>query len=265
MSDSRFDAAVAIAVSQGRLSDPSMASRMKSGSAWEGYVLRSESGDQLCVIPLEVVDGDVASALIPLKTRFQAAVEIAISRGRFRSAEIPCEGKSNETYGEYIIRSEGNVIVARILSRDIDAYLEGKAPPNAPARKRKDSDTNLAVAWARSMGYPVPKKPGGCLVVLLVTAGLFAAVVPGLLILIWAVMKQRDYERDIKALVEKWVDAGRPQPGIQKELAPVEKSEPPNSGKKNTEERLQELNSMKEKGLITEAEYDTLRNKALGL
>ena len=264
MPDSRFDAAVAVAMSQGRLDEPTSASRSTSGEDWDGFVLRRENGEQICLIPFEEIDGEGASALIPVKSRFEAAVELAIARGRIRSSGLPCEEKSQEKYGEYMIRSEGNVIVARILSRDIDAILSGKATPTPPGRTRVQSDENTAKAWARSMGYPVPTKPDGCLTTVFVFIGLLAAVVPGLLIFGWLLMKQRDYERDIKLLVAKWVDAGRPEPGV-KSVNLEELPRSAESASQSTEKRLVELQSMKEKGLISDEEYDSLRKKALGL
>jgi hypothetical protein len=41
---------------------------------------------------------------------------------------------------------------------------------------------------------------------------LFAAVVPGLLLILFLVMKQQDYDREIRQLRNKWIDAGKPDP-----------------------------------------------------
>ena len=71
------------------------------------------------------------------------------------------------------------------------------------------------------------------------------------------------------ALVSKWIDAGRPEPGegIKEEtkLVRIEESTETSTVPVSTEARLQELMSMKEKGLISDSEYETLRKKALGL
>ena len=86
--------------------------------------------------------------------------------------------------------------------------------------------------------------------------------------------------RDMKALVIKWVDAGKPIPG--EKIKAVEKLEKIKETKveritektdkedkqldeKGFETKLQELNSMKGKGLISEEEFQQLRKKALGL
>jgi hypothetical protein len=92
-------------------------------------------------------------------------------------------------------------------------------------------------------------------------------VVPGVLLLVWIWVQDNQYERDIKALIEKWVDAGRAEPGEGiKEVTKLERiveTVEPSQG--STEEKLQELESLKEKGLITDKEYQAMRKKALGL
>ena len=45
----------------------------------------------------------------------------------------------------------------------------------------------------------------------------------------------------------------------------VEKIETPTASSDSLEKKLTELNSMKEKGLITDEEYQAMRKKALGL
>ena len=70
----------------------------------------------------------------------------------------------------------------------------------------------------------------------------------------------------MKALVEKWVDAGKPEPGVKvRPIEQLEKIEEIPAIQPSTESRLEELLSMKEKGLISLEEYDVLRKKTLGL
>ena len=84
------------------------------------------------------------------------------------------------------------------------------------------------------------------------------------MLLVWN--NGRQYERDMKALVEKWIDAGKPEPGIKtRPVEQLEKIEEKPAAPPSTESRLEELVSMKEKGLISQEEYETLRKKALGL
>jgi len=68
----------------------------------------------------------------------------------------------------------------------------------------------IAVQWALSQGYSVRTKPNGCLWVIGITCGLFAAIVPGVLLLIFLMVKQRDYENELRQIRNKWVDAGKP-------------------------------------------------------
>ena len=75
----------------------------------------------------------------------------------------------------------------------------------------------------------------------------------------------------MNALVENWVDAGRPNAGegikevtrFERIVEKVDTTQQASSG--STEQRLEELNSMKEKGLITDEENQAMKKKALGL
>ena len=123
-----------------------------------------------------------------------------------------------------------------------------------------------AIAWAKSIGYPVPTKMGGCLSAFLIVLGLFAFIVPGLIILLIVWNNSRQYERDMKALVERWIDAGKPEPGVKaRPIEQLEIIEAKPSAISSIESRLEDLLSMKEKGLISLEEYDALRKKTLGL
>ena len=68
----------------------------------------------------------------------------------------------------------------------------------------------------------------------------------------------------------KHCDSGKPEPGegakeVTKLERVVEKIETPAASSDSLEKKLTELNSMKEKGLITDEEYQAMRKKALGL
>ena len=74
----------------------------------------------------------------------------------------------------------------------------------------------------------------------------------------------------MNAFVENWVDAGRPNAGegikeVTRFERIVEKVETTQASSGSTEQRLEELNSMKEKGLITDEENQAMKKKALGL
>ena len=107
---------------------------------------------------------------------------------------------------------------------------------------------------------------GECLSTFLVVLGFLAAVIPGFILLFLVWNNGNQYERDMKALVEKWIDAGKPESGVKAKLVEeLEKVEEIPATSPSTESRLEELQSMKEKGLISQEEYDTLRKNALGL
>ncbi len=129
-------------------------------------------------------------------------------------------------------------------------------------------DSKKAIEWAKSIGYPIPTKPDGCSTGCLVVLGLTAAIIPGILVLFWLMNKERDYKLDIKALVFKWIDAGRPEPGQQSvPVQELERIEPENTylNSKSIEQRIEELNQLREKGLISEDEYQTMRKDSLGI
>ena len=134
------------------------------------------------------------------------------------------------------------------------------------SKELEKENNERSVAWAKSMGYPIPTKWDGCLTAFLVVLGLCAYVIPGVILLLLVWNNGNQYERDMKALVAKWVDAGKPEAGEKarpvKQLQKIEEK-PTESG--STETRIEELISMKDKGLISEEEYEALRKKALGL
>ena len=73
-------------------------------------------------------------------------------------------------------------------------------------------DDRSAVQWALEKNYSIPDRPSGCLFTFGIICGLFAAVIPGLLLILFLVIKQRDYDREIRQLRNKWIDAGKPDP-----------------------------------------------------
>ena len=122
-----------------------------------------------------------------------------------------------------------------------------------------------AVLWAKSMGYPIPNKMGGCLVFILIIIGLFAFVVPGILILLWVWYQGNQYERDMRQLVAKWVDAGKPTPGKKENLERPLEIVPEQNNEEEMEQKLKDLLSMKERNVISDEEYKEMRKKILGL
>ena len=134
------------------------------------------------------------------------------------------------------------------------------------SKELEKENNERSVAWAKSMGYPIPTKWDGCLTAFLVVLGLCAYVIPGVILLLLVWNNGNQYERDMKALVAKWIDAGKPEPGEKvKPVQQLEKVEEKATASLSSESRLEELISMRDKGLISEQEYAALRKKALGL
>ena len=186
---------------------------------------------------------------------FDIACRIAIKKGLIseENKAIISESKSGLRAGLYTLRDEKDKILFRVEEQIIKSALK-----NEPRRKASE--------WALSMGYPVPKRPNGCLSFILVLVGLFCFIIPGILILGWVWYVGTQWERDMDALVAKWVDAGKPDPGEETRVLEIEKIEEIDNGKEsNFETQLNEINAMKDKGLISEEEYKKMRNKILGL
>ena len=71
-------------------------------------------------------------------------------------------------------------------------------------------------SWARSQGYALPKKSNPILTIIGVVIGLFIFILPGLIILYMAWKKDQEYEKEMRALMNKWIDAGKPLPPAKK-------------------------------------------------
>ena len=119
------------------------------------------------------------------------------------------------------------------------------------------------------MGYPIPEKPmGGISALLFCCVAFLLCFIPGIFAILYVNNRSTQYARETTALRTKWVDAGKPEPGLEfKEVTNLERfiEKIESASADSVEERLLELNSMKEKSLITEEEYQAMRKKALGL
>lgn len=150
-----------------------------------------------------------------------------------------------------------------IVETSLIELAQSRAPSSLDTTKEQ------AVAWAYSMGYDIPEKMDGCSQGCLIAIALFAFVIPGVVFIVWVAYKNNQYERDISALISKWIDAGRPEPGEEpyeeSQLVRIEETTGSAPISLSTEARLQELMSMKENGFISDSEYETLRKKMLGL
>jgi hypothetical protein len=182
---------------------------------------------------------------------FDRAVQYAHSYGKNLKKQLPSLENSSSTKIKIILRDvSGNVII----KLDRDFFDQASFSP--------EIDRNKAISWARSLGYPVPSKLNGCLSVLFIFIGLVIFIIPGVAILIWVAYQGKAYQRDMNALVARWVDAGRPEPGIKTNVeAKVEMIQ----GTSTVTTQLEEYAKMLERGLVSPEEHEALRKKALGL
>ena len=194
---------------------------------------------------------------------FKAALSYAIDRGEINSDTPVDVGLSGYKGINYELYDDKGKIICKIPQGILAKKLEDKGFKSNPMTESETRER--AVLWAKSMGYPIPSKMGGCLAFILIIIGLFAFVVPGILILLWVWYQGNQYERDMRQLVAKWVDAGKPTPGKKENLERTLEIVPEKNSEKEIEEKLKNLLSMKERNVISDEEYNEMRKKILGL
>ena len=195
---------------------------------------------------------------------FKAALSYAIDRGEINSDTPVDETLSGYKGLNYVLYDDKGKIICKIPQGILAKVLEDKGFKSNPMTETETREK--AVLWAKSMGYPIPSKMGGCLAFILVIIGLFAFVVPGVLILVWVWYQGNQYERDMRQLVAKWVDAGKPTPGKKENIGgKTLEILPEKNNEEDMEKKLKDLSSMKEKNLISDEEYKEMRKKILGL
>ena len=79
------------------------------------------------------------------------------------------------------------------------------------AQLRKAKKWRQLRRWAKVQDYELPKK-AGLLMWLCIVIGLVAGVLPGLFLVLIAIRKNQNYEREMRSLMNKWIDAGKPLP-----------------------------------------------------
>lgn len=180
---------------------------------------------------------------------FDMAIAYARTYGKNLERQVPSRENSAATQNAIILRDDGGKIIYRF-------------PKRLFAMTTSKTDKVKAIAWARSLGYPVPSEPNGCLSILLIAIGACIFILPGLIILIWVAHQAQVYQRDIDALVARWVDAGKPDPGIKANVG----TKLGMINEVNTATtQLEEYAKLLERGLISPEEHEVLRKKALGL
>ena len=194
---------------------------------------------------------------------FKAALSYAIDRGEINSDTPVDEALSGYKGINYELCDDKGKIICKIPQGIVAKKLEDKGFKSNPMTESETREK--AVLWARSMGYPIPSKMGGCLAIILVIIGLCVFVVPGILILLWVWYQGNQYERDMRQLVAKWVDAGKPTPGKKQNLEKTLEIIPEKNSEEEMEKKLKDLLSMKERNVISDEEYNEMRKKILGL
>ena len=194
---------------------------------------------------------------------FKAALSYAIDRGEINSDTPVDEALSGYKGINYELCDDKGKIICKIPQGIVAKKLEDKGFKSNPMTESETREK--AVLWARSMGYPIPSKMGGCLAIILVIIGLCVFVVPGILILLWVWYQGNQYERDMRRLVAKWVDAGKPAPGKKQNLEKTLEIVPEKNSEEEMEQKLKDLLSMKERNVISDEEYNEMRKKILGL
>ena len=212
--------------------------------------------------------------------RFDVAVLIAMAARKLSSPEKASTYCSFANDSYFFLKERSSIPIIKISLDHLDKEVNER--PNAPIVPDLLDDvispiaidkqeTELAIKWAMSMGYPIPEKPmGGISALFLCCVAFLLCFIPGIFAVLYVNNRSTQYARETTALRTKWVDAGKPEPGEEfKEVTKLErvvkKIEAPSASSDSVEERLKELNSMKEKSLITEEEYQAMRKKALGL
>lgn len=161
-----------------------------------------------------------------------------------------------------------------ISPKDATLTIKRGVPNQSPQKQQryisaseiKKSEDKLIIEWARSMGYPVPE-PRVDLVsaVFLVFFGFVFCFIPGVLAFIFVAQRNGAYVREMAALRTKWVDAGQPKPG-EKGVSPGNLEVlPENKAQKTTEQKLDEIKVLRERGQISDEEYEKMRKNILGL
>lgn len=194
---------------------------------------------------------DVPGSRRLTEQEFESAIQLAKEYGVNIDKSRPDPAVSGLEGEDVVLRDGNGAIVRKLPARLLPAL--GDVP--------RDSK-NRAIAWARSMGFTVPTKPDGCLSAIIIGLGFLIFVVPGILACIWVWMMNDSYEKKVSSIIAMWIEAGRPEPGVQKnleeKLANAEKQA-------STTEQLTEYRALLDKGLVTDEEYQELRRKALGL
>jgi hypothetical protein len=254
--DPLFKAAVSYAIKSRQIDGSSDASEIRSRREDNAYLLADDKGQVLARLRIEDINHYQETQLIKAGTRltiqeYERSLKVAQIYGRYDNKRLPSIELSSKYNGKVILRDWSKKVIFEFS----DKFLSSNTFPEMGSRSQ-------AIAWARSVGYPVPQEPNGCASAILIVFGLCIFIVPGLMILIWVAYNGQRYSREMDALVTRWIDAGRPEPGIKSNVEQM--STKPVSAIPRAEQ-LDELNRLLQGGLVSEDEYQSLRKKVLGI
>jgi hypothetical protein len=171
-----------------------------------------------------------------------------------RIAEDPSEWEVCEAHST--VEPSGKITLCNKNGKTLKTYYR---PMNNPR-----GNDNRAIAWARSLKYPVPDPPNSCLNGIVAVCGFLLGIIPGIIWVIFIDKQKRDYRKRIEILVDKWVDAGKPEPGVLTNATNMQAiAAGAESTNLNVEEKIQRVNQLREKGLISEDEYSQMRLQIL--
>ena len=203
--------------------------------------------------------------------RFDVAVLIAMAAGKLSSPEKASTYCSFANDSYFFLKERSSIPIIKISLDHLDKEVNER--PNAPIVPDLLDDvispiaidkqeTELAIKWAMSMGYPIPEKPmGGISALFFCCLAFLLCFIPGIFAILYVNNRSTQYAREMSAFRTKWVDAGKPEPGDAGNSIGQLEALPD----KSAEEKLEEISSMKNKGLISNGEYEAMRKKTLGL
>jgi hypothetical protein len=161
---------------------------------------------------------------------FRAAVSHSLRVGKLTSKEEASQQQSRQTAVSFVLVGHNGQIIERIPLGKVQAEARrmaavAAASEAASAARQKELEGRIqllrqspartrASAWAQSVGYEIPKGPDwGLYLTAIIILGLFF-VIPGLIAAIIYWVRKTAYDKEMRSIVEKWIDAGRPDPVI---------------------------------------------------
>ena len=190
----------------------------------------------------------------------------SLKEGLIDSPEDASAGLSNAYVKSFHLYDRRGRYIVKYEKRDLYQELSKKHNCGVPSLTT-EAARELACEWALLAGYAVPTKIDGCLAFVLIFLGFMIFVVPGLLVVIWLWMQSSRYESEMNKIVGRWNDAGRPWPGQQKtdpqDTIPTAGSAA--AANPRIETKLLEIQDLRERGLISDAEYITMRRNLLDI